>query len=149
AQPLESGISLLRQPADDVSGRPQRCGSIFRRAAALLLRDAPERLRRVGGEGPVVDDPACARRHLGDVGPGAVAPARGARAVRRRLTSAVEFQSGAPMSRIRFGLVLTLVCLVPSLTVAQRGGGGGPAASAGPFGALRGRNVGPARGGRS
>src|SRR5262245_15902737 len=60
------------------------------------------------------------------------------------------------MSRIA-ARTLLLVCLValfvspyssPSL-VAQRGGGGEPAASAGPFGALRWRNLGPARGGRS
>src|SRR5579862_5362870 len=54
------------------------------------------------------------------------------------------------MSRTKLAVVLALVCLIPGLLLAQRGGGaGGPAASAGPFGSLRWRNVGPARGGRS
>src|SRR5262249_2414990 len=44
-----------------------------------------------------------------------------------------------------------LVCVVadPASVGAQRGGGGAPAASAGTFGALRWRNIGPPRGGRS
>jgi photosystem II stability/assembly factor-like uncharacterized protein len=51
-------------------------------------------------------------------------------------------------------LLLIAVALCAALTgdvpvLAQRQGGGGPAASAGPFGALRWRNIGPARGGRS
>jgi len=54
------------------------------------------------------------------------------------------------MFRLKTLVVLVLVCLVPGVPLAQRGGGaGGPAASAGPFGALRWRSVGPARGGRS
>src|SRR5499427_8165214 len=54
------------------------------------------------------------------------------------------------MSRFTSVVAATLVCLLSVSTIAQRGGGaGGPAASAGPFGALRWRSVGPARGGRS
>src|SRR5260221_1529183 len=53
------------------------------------------------------------------------------------------------MSRSKVVAVAFLM-LVPTLMIAQRGGGaGGPAEAAGPFGALRWRNVGPARGGRS
>src|SRR5262245_9843616 len=47
---------------------------------------------------------------------------------------------------------LLLVCVLAFGAVAllaQRQGGGGPAAGAGPFGALRWRSVGPPRGGRS
>src|SRR5437773_12493405 len=51
-------------------------------------------------------------------------------------------------------LFLLLVCLAslavePSIVNAQRGRGGDQPASAGPFGALRWRSLGPARGGRS
>ncbi|HMD34018.1 MAG TPA: hypothetical protein VKH42_03570, partial [Vicinamibacterales bacterium] len=53
------------------------------------------------------------------------------------------------MSRMKCAAVLVVVCLIPGFLIAQRGGAGGPAASAGPFGALRWRSVGPARGGRS
>src|SRR5438034_8287452 len=42
-----------------------------------------------------------------------------------------------------------VVALDPATVTAQRGGGQPPAASAGPFGALRWRSVGPNRGGRS
>src|SRR3954470_22017214 len=54
------------------------------------------------------------------------------------------------MSRtIRYCAVLVLL-ITPAIAVAQRGGGAGtPPASAGPFGALRWRSLGPARGGRS
>src|SRR4029079_564517 len=52
------------------------------------------------------------------------------------------------MSRLSKSFVVALLLTVPALTVAQRGGGGQPA-SAGPFGALRWRSLGPARGGRS
>src|SRR5690349_8344634 len=48
--------------------------------------------------------------------------------------------------------LLLLVCaaaVVPVLVSAQRGGAAAPAADAGPFGALRWRNLGPPRGGRS
>src|SRR5262245_16491836 len=45
---------------------------------------------------------------------------------------------------------LVLLFLVSSVVGAQRGGGAGqPPADAGPFGALRWRSLGPARGGRS
>src|SRR5262245_38330933 len=54
--------------------------------------------------------------------------------------------------RILFLVSLTGLFLSPFSTNtldAQRGGAEPPAASAGPFGALRWRNLGPARGGRS
>src|SRR5580765_6679535 len=49
----------------------------------------------------------------------------------------------------RLSRLLLLVMLLPAALNAQRGGGGGNAADAGPFGALRWRSLGPARGGRS
>ena len=49
---------------------------------------------------------------------------------------------------LRYVIVLILFA-VPTIAIAQRGAGGGQAASAGPFGALRWRSLGPARGGRS
>jgi photosystem II stability/assembly factor-like uncharacterized protein len=52
------------------------------------------------------------------------------------------------MSRPHKYLVLLALILLPALAAAQRGGGGQPA-SAGPFGALRWRSLGPDRGGRS
>src|SRR5579864_175244 len=52
------------------------------------------------------------------------------------------------MSRPHKYLVLLALILLPGVAVAQRGGGGQPA-SAGPFGALRWRSLGPDRGGRS
>jgi len=45
--------------------------------------------------------------------------------------------------------LLLFLLLTPVVLSAQRGGGGGNAADAGPFGALRWRSLGPARGGRS
>src|SRR5712672_1026028 len=51
------------------------------------------------------------------------------------------------MSRSKY-VVLLILILLPTFAMAQRGGGGQPA-SAGPFGALRWRSLGPARGGRS
>src|SRR4051812_27942855 len=45
--------------------------------------------------------------------------------------------------------LVVVVLLLPTVVTAQRGGGGGPQESAGPFGALRWRSVGPPRGGRS
>src|SRR4051794_12275365 len=53
------------------------------------------------------------------------------------------------MSRVPKFAIVALLFAVPAVTVAQRGGGGAPPASAGPFGALRWRSLGPARGGRS
>jgi photosystem II stability/assembly factor-like uncharacterized protein len=50
---------------------------------------------------------------------------------------------------LRFSRLLLLVVLLPAALNAQRGGGGGSVADAGPFGALRWRSLGPARGGRS
>jgi len=50
---------------------------------------------------------------------------------------------------LRISRLLLLVILLPAALSAQRGGGGGNAADAGPFGALRWRSLGPARGGRS
>jgi hypothetical protein len=52
------------------------------------------------------------------------------------------------MSRSQKLLVLFALILVPTIAIAQRGGGA-PPASAGPFGALRWRSLGPDRGGRS
>src|SRR6476646_11671648 len=53
------------------------------------------------------------------------------------------------MSRLSKYLLVCLLLLLPAIAVAQRGGGSAPPASAGPFGALRWRSLGPARGGRS
>jgi photosystem II stability/assembly factor-like uncharacterized protein len=55
------------------------------------------------------------------------------------------------MSRFRTSLLMLLICLCGALAVvdAQRQGGAGGQASAGPFGALRWRSLGPPRGGRS
>src|SRR5262249_33131433 len=50
---------------------------------------------------------------------------------------------------LRFSRLLLLVIVLPAALNAQRGGGGGSVADAGPFGALRWRSLGPARGGRS
>jgi photosystem II stability/assembly factor-like uncharacterized protein len=47
------------------------------------------------------------------------------------------------------GLLVAGLSLVPATLTAQRRGSTAPAADAGPFGALRWRNVGPSRGGRS
>src|SRR5258707_6281749 len=52
------------------------------------------------------------------------------------------------MSRSQKYVLLLALILFPTLAVAQRGGGAQPA-SAGPFGALRWRSLGPDRGGRS
>src|SRR5215831_2030780 len=52
------------------------------------------------------------------------------------------------MSRLQKYIVIFILLAVPAIAIAQRGGGGQPA-SAGPFGALRWRSLGPARGGRS
>jgi len=50
----------------------------------------------------------------------------------------------------RFVLVVVCLSLIgPGASEAQRGGAGQPATSAGPFGALRWRSIGPPRGGRS
>jgi photosystem II stability/assembly factor-like uncharacterized protein len=46
-------------------------------------------------------------------------------------------------------VVVFILLLLPAIAVAQRGSGAGQPASAGPFGALRWRSLGPARGGRS
>jgi photosystem II stability/assembly factor-like uncharacterized protein len=45
--------------------------------------------------------------------------------------------------------IVFILFVVPALAIAQRGGGAGQPESAGPFGALRWRSLGPARGGRS
>jgi photosystem II stability/assembly factor-like uncharacterized protein len=50
---------------------------------------------------------------------------------------------------VRISTFLLLLFLVPAALDAQRGGGGGNVPDAGPFGALRWRSLGPARGGRS
>src|SRR5437867_2449529 len=50
---------------------------------------------------------------------------------------------------LRISTFLLLLFLVPAVLRAQRGGGNANAADAGPFGALRWRSLGPARGGRS
>src|SRR5437867_5633051 len=50
---------------------------------------------------------------------------------------------------LRISTFLLLLFLVPAALDAQRGGGGGNVPDAGPFGALRWRSIGPARGGRS
>jgi len=50
---------------------------------------------------------------------------------------------------LRLSRLLLLVILLPAALNAQRGGGSGNAADVGPFGALRWRSLGPARGGRS
>src|SRR5882672_1537187 len=49
----------------------------------------------------------------------------------------------------RLSTLILVLLLVPVTLAAQRGGTGGNAADAGPFGALRWRSLGPARGGRS
>src|SRR5213592_3855086 len=49
----------------------------------------------------------------------------------------------------RMSKLLLFLLLTPVVLSAQRGGGGGQQADAGPFGALRWRSLGPARGGRS
>src|SRR5882672_9017870 len=46
-------------------------------------------------------------------------------------------------------VVVFILLLLPAIAVAQRGGGAAQTTSAGPFGALRWRSLGPARGGRS
>jgi photosystem II stability/assembly factor-like uncharacterized protein len=53
--------------------------------------------------------------------------------------------------RVRYStyLVVFLLLLLPAIAIAQRGGGAAQPASAGTFGALRWRSLGPARGGRS
>jgi photosystem II stability/assembly factor-like uncharacterized protein len=53
--------------------------------------------------------------------------------------------------RLRYStyLVVLLLLLLPGITIAQRAGGAAQPASAGTFGALRWRSLGPARGGRS
>src|SRR3954453_11308499 len=53
------------------------------------------------------------------------------------------------MSRLAKYCVVLALILLPAAPIAQRGGGGAPPASAGPFGAFRWRSLGPARGGRS
>ena len=53
------------------------------------------------------------------------------------------------MSRLSKYVVVFVLIVVPAIAIAQRGGGAGQPASAGPFGALRWRSLGPARGGRS
>ena len=53
------------------------------------------------------------------------------------------------MSRLSKYFIVSILLVVPALAVAQRGGGAEQPASAGPFGALRWRSLGPARGGRS
>src|SRR5438093_640139 len=49
----------------------------------------------------------------------------------------------------RMSKLLVVLLLMPAVLRAQRGGGNANAADAGPFGALRWRSLGPARGGRS
>ena len=53
------------------------------------------------------------------------------------------------MSRLSKYFIVVILLVVPAAAIAQRGGGADQPASAGPFGALRWRNLGPARGGRS
>src|ERR1700730_12287775 len=50
---------------------------------------------------------------------------------------------------LRIAKAFIVVIVLSSVAVAQRGGGGAQPASAGPFGALRWRSLGPDRGGRS
>jgi len=52
------------------------------------------------------------------------------------------------MPRSKYFIVLLVLILLPTPAIGQRGGGAQPT-SAGPFGALRWRSLGPARGGRS
>jgi photosystem II stability/assembly factor-like uncharacterized protein len=52
------------------------------------------------------------------------------------------------MARSKYFVVLLVLILLPTSAMGQRGGGAQPT-SAGPFGALRWRSLGPARGGRS
>src|SRR6266480_4140490 len=49
----------------------------------------------------------------------------------------------------RFSKLLVGLLVIPAAFAAQRGGGAGPVQDNGPFGALRWRSLGPARGGRS
>ncbi len=53
------------------------------------------------------------------------------------------------MSRLSKYVAIFVLILLPTIAIAQRGGGADQPASAGPFGALRWRSLGPARGGRS
>ena len=53
------------------------------------------------------------------------------------------------MSRLSKYFVVLILLVLPTIAIAQRGGGAGQPASAGPFGALRWRSLGPPRGGRS
>jgi photosystem II stability/assembly factor-like uncharacterized protein len=53
------------------------------------------------------------------------------------------------MSRSAKYCTVFILLLLPAIAIAQRGGGGAQPTSAGPFGALRWRSLGPARGGRS
>src|SRR5471032_1010856 len=53
------------------------------------------------------------------------------------------------MSRSSTYCAALILLLLPTIAIAQRGGGGNQPASAGPFGALRWRSLGPPRGGRS
>src|SRR5712691_10665580 len=49
----------------------------------------------------------------------------------------------------RFSRLFIILLVIPAALAAQRGGGAAPAQDNGPFGALRWRSLGPARGGRS
>jgi len=53
------------------------------------------------------------------------------------------------MSRLSKSFAVLILLLLPAIAIAQRGGGAVQPASAGPFGALRWRSLGPPRGGRS
>jgi photosystem II stability/assembly factor-like uncharacterized protein len=53
------------------------------------------------------------------------------------------------MSRFSKYFVVLVLLVLPTIAIAQRGGGAVQPASAGPFGALRWRSLGPPRGGRS
>jgi photosystem II stability/assembly factor-like uncharacterized protein len=53
------------------------------------------------------------------------------------------------MSRLTKYFIVFILLVAPSMAIAQRGGGPSQPTSAGPFGALRWRSLGPARGGRS
>jgi hypothetical protein len=83
-QPMEPGVPLLRRPPHVVSrgSRPRR--RVLPGRAAVLLRDAQQRLRRAGRTRRAADGGLRARRPVGDIRPRALAHGRAARALRRR-----------------------------------------------------------------
>ena len=104
-------------------------------------------LRRICRARHAVDASVRAGRHVGHLGPRLVAQRRSARALRRRVRRPVVECLDVTLSEISAALFVadsrSRRSRSRSAAAAQ------PPASAGPFGALRWRSLGPARGGRS